>query len=108
MKILVTGSAGFVAGYLVADLLEHGHEVVGVDNFYKYGKTEKSYDGHPKYRFVEGDAKDTALLKELIGDCDQAVACAAIIGGISMFHELAYDLIAENERIIASTFDAAL
>lgn len=108
MKILVTGSAGFVAGYLVEELLNHDHEVVGIDNFYKYGKTEKSYDNHPKYTFAEGDAKDINLLKELIGDCDQIIACAAIIGGISLFHEYAYDLIAENERIIASTFDAAI
>ncbi len=33
---------------------------------------------------------------------------AAMIGGISYFHEFAYDLIAENERILASTFDAAI
>ncbi len=108
MKILVTGASGFVAGYLVEELLTHGHEVIGVDNFYKYGKTEKSYDRHPKYRFAEGDVKDTNLLKELIEECDQIVACAAIIGGISLFHEFAYDLLAENERIISSTFDAAL
>ena len=31
-----------------------------------------------------------------------------MIGGISYFHEFAYDLLAENERIIASTFDAAI
>jgi len=36
------------------------------------------------------------------------VAGAAIIGGISLFHEYAYDLLAENERIVASTFDAAI
>jgi nucleoside-diphosphate-sugar epimerase len=108
MKILVTGSTGFIAGYLVEELLDHGHEVIGIDNFYKYGKTEKSYDRHPHYKFAEGDVKDTALLKELIGDCDQIVAGAAIIGGISLFHEFAYDLLAENERIIASTFDAAI
>ena len=108
MKILVTGSAGFIAGYLVEELLSHGHEVTGIDNFYKYGKTEKSYDIHPQYKFVEGDAKDTNLLKELIEDCDQIVAGAAIIGGISLFHEFAYDLLAENEKIIASTFDAAI
>ena len=108
MKILVTGSAGFIAGYLVEELLERGHTVVGVDNFSKYGKTQKSYDGHARYLFTEGDAKDTALLKKLIDDCDQVVALAAMIGGISLFHEYAYDLLAENERIIASTFDAAV
>lgn len=108
MKILVTGSAGFIAGYLVQELLEHGHSVYGVDNYSKYGRVEKSYDGHPNYRFVEGDAKDSALLKDLIDNCDQVIALAAIIGGISLFHEYAYDLLAENERITASTFDAAI
>jgi nucleoside-diphosphate-sugar epimerase len=108
MKILVTGSAGFIGGYLVQELLETGHEVVGLDNYSKYGRLEKSYDKHRHYRFIEGDAKDVKLLKELISDCDQIVAIAAIIGGISLFHELAYDLLAENERITAATFDAAI
>ena len=108
MKILVTGSAGFIAGYLIEELLNHGHQVVGIDNFSKYGKVEKSYDNHPNYQFVEGDVKNTNLLKELMEDCDQVVAAAALIGGITLFHEYAYDLLAENERIIASTFDAAI
>jgi UDP-glucose 4-epimerase len=108
VKVLVTGAAGFINGYLIPDLLEAGHVVVGVDNFSKYGRLAKSYDGHPRYRFVEGDAKDTALLTELAADCDRVVAAAAMIGGISYFHEFAYDLLAENERILASTFDAAI
>lgn len=108
MKILVTGSAGFICGYVVDELLSHGHEVVGIDNFSKYGKIEKSYDKHPKYSFVEGDAKNVGLMKELIADCDTVLASAAMIGGISYFHEFAYDLLAENERIMASTFDAAI
>lgn len=108
MKILITGSAGFIAGYLVEELLNHGHEVVGIDNFSKYGFVEKSYDKHPNYHFIEGDAKDVKLLKRIVIDCDQVVAIAAKIGGISYFHEFAYDLLAENERIIASTFDAAI
>lgn len=108
MKILLTGSAGFIGGYLVGELLEHGHEVIGVDNYSKYGKVEHSYDGHPRYRFVEADAKDVGLLKSLMSECDQAVANAAVIGGISLFHELAYDLLAENERITAAFFDAAI
>lgn len=108
MKILVTGSAGFIAGYLVEELLNSGHEVVGIDDYSKYGKIEKSYDSHPNYHFTQGDAKDVELLKRLIVDCDQMLALAAMIGGITLFHEYAYDLIAENERIIASSFDAAI
>ena len=107
-RILITGAAGFVAGYLVEELLEHGYEVVGIDNFSKYGKVEKSYDHHANYQFFEGDVKDTGLMTRLASDCDQVVAIAAMIGGISYFHEFAYDLLAENERIMASTFDAAI
>jgi UDP-glucose 4-epimerase len=107
MKILVTGSAGFIGGYLVQELLQHGHQVIGIDDFSKYGESMRSYDGNPNYSFVKGDVKDWSLLKELISECDQIVAGAAIIGGISLFHEYAYDLLAENERIMASTFDAA-
>ncbi len=47
-------------------------------------------------------------MTELAADCDQVVAAAAMIGGISYFHEFAYDLLAENERILAATFDAAI
>ena len=108
MRILVTGAAGFICGYLVSELLDAGHEVVGVDNFSKYGPVRRSYDTHPRYRLVEGDAKDAELLTELAAGVDHIVAGAAMIGGISYFHEFAYDLLAENERICAATFDAAI
>ena len=108
MKILVTGAAGFICSYLVPELLEAGHEVVGIDDFSKYGQTAKSYDGHPHYTFVKGDAKDESLVRDLAADCDQVVAAAAMIGGISYFHEFAFDLLAENEGILASTFRAAI
>ena len=108
MKVLVTGAAGFISGYLVAELLNAGHEVVGVDNFSKYGPVTHTFDHDPRYRLVEGDAKDAELLTRLAADCDQVVAGAAMIGGISYFHEFAYDLLAENERICAATFDAAI
>jgi len=107
-EVLVTGSAGFIAGYLVERLLALGHRVIGLDNFSKYGRVEKSYQHHPRYEFVEGDAKDVGLLTQLASRADHFVVGAARIGGISYFHEYAYDLLAENERIAAASFDAAI
>lgn len=108
MKVLVTGSAGFIGGYLVEELLGRGHEVVGLDDFSKYGPVSHSYDDHPNYRFVQGDARDVDLVTELLTGCDHFVAGAAMIGGISYFHAYAYDLLATNERIMAASCDAAI
>jgi nucleoside-diphosphate-sugar epimerase len=107
-RVLVTGSAGFIGGYVVEELLNQGNEVVGLDNLSKYGPVRKSYDGHPGYRLVQGDARDVDLVTDLLADCDQFIAGAAMIGGISYFHAYAYDLLATNERIIAASCDAAI
>src|SRR5258705_3296326 len=107
-KVLVTGSAGFIGGYVVEELLSRGYQVVGLDNYSKYGPVTRSYDSHPDYRFVEGDARDVDLVTELLDGCDHFIAGAAMIGGISYFHAYAYDLLATNERIMASSCDAAI
>jgi UDP-glucose 4-epimerase len=107
-KVLVSGSAGFIGGYLVKELLGRGYAVVGVDNFSKYGKVARTYDDHPRYQLVEGDARDVGLMTRLLADCDHFIAGAAMIGGISYFHTYPYDLLAANERIMAASCDAAL
>lgn len=107
-KVLVTGSAGFIGGYIVEELLRNGHEVVGIDNYSKYGPVKKSYDDHPNYRLYVDDVEKVDLMAELAADADHLIAGAALIGGISYFHTYAYDLLAQNERIIASTVDAAI
>ena len=107
-KVLVSGSAGFIGGYVVEELLRRGYAVVGIDNYSKYGRVEKSYDDHPDYEFHEDDARDVRLMTTLLADCDHFVAGAALIGGISYFHAYAYDLLATNERIMAAQCDAAI
>lgn len=107
-RVLVTGSGGFIGGYVVEELLRRGYSVVGIDNYSKYGPVTKSYDGHPEYTFVEGDVRDTDLMNRLLSDCENLVAGAALIGGITYFHTYQYDLLANNERIIASSCDAAI
>jgi nucleoside-diphosphate-sugar epimerase len=107
-RVLLTGSQGFIGGYIVEELLRRRHTVVGVDNLSKYGRVAKSYDDDPGYTFVGGDARDVDLLTELLAGCDHFIAGAAMIGGISYFHTYAYDLLATNERIMAASCDAAI
>jgi UDP-glucose 4-epimerase len=107
-NVLVTGSAGFIGGYVVKELLDRGHSVVGIDNYSKYGPVRRSYDDHDGYRFIEADARDVDLMTAELANCDHFIAGAALIGGISYFHTYAYDLLATNERITASSCDAAI
>jgi len=108
MKILVTGSAGFIGGYVVEKLLKEGHSVIGIDNFSKYGKIEKSYDKHKNYSFVNFDAKNEQMLLALLQDCDHFIHLASKIGGIAYFINYAYDLMVENERLMASVMSTAI
>ena len=107
-KVLVTGSSGFIGGYIVEELLSQNYLVVGLDNLSKYGQVTRSFDNDDKYTFVKGDATDKFLLIDLMQDCDHVIAGAALIGGISYFHTYPYDLLSINERIIAATCDAAI
>ena len=107
-KVLVTGSSGFIGGYIVEELLSQNYQVVGLDNLSKYGRVTRSYDDDDRYTFIKGDATDKNLLTDLMQDCDHVIAGAALIGGISYFHTYPYDLLSINERIIAATCDAAI
>lgn len=108
MKVLVTGGSGFICGYLCQYMLEQGISVVNVDNWSKYGEVKKSYDKHLNYTFHYGDAGDTNLLIKLLADCDYFIPAASMVGGIAYFHEKAYDLIEENNRLIGAAFRAAI
>ena len=109
MKILLTGSQGFIGSYISQELLNNGHSVVGIDNFSKYGKLSRPQDKHKDFKLYEIDVLSDEFLQIVENEKpDMIIAGAAMIGGISYFHKYAYDLLATNERILAQTFDAAI
>lgn len=107
-KVLVTGSEGFIGGYIVKELIRQGYYVIGIDNLSKYGKIIRNHSDSKFYEFHQGDVKNINLLKSLMVECDYLIAGAAMIGGISYFHEFEYDLLSENEKIMSATVDTAI
>lgn len=105
MKVLITGSQGFIGSYLCQELLNNGYEVWGIDNFSKYGKVSRPHDNHPNFHFTEADVQSK---EKWDVEFDYIIAIAAMIGGISFFHKFAYDLIPENNSILDATFRWAL
>jgi len=109
MKILITGSQGFIGSYICQELLNNDYEVIGVDNYSKYGYLKRPQDDHKNFKIHICDVASPQYLKIVDKEKpDMIIGLAAMIGGIAYFHKYAYDLLAENERIMANTFDAAI
>jgi nucleoside-diphosphate-sugar epimerase len=94
MKILVTGSEGSLAQIVIPYLLKDGHEVIGVDNFARYGLIERER----KYEFIMGDLGDTSMVKSIFSqnEFDAVFHFAALIFGVVGFHKRPADIIADN------------
>src|SRR5947207_13035729 len=55
-RILVTGGAGLLCSHLCERLLEHGHDVICVDNFFTGTRDNVlSLIGHPRFELVRHD-----------------------------------------------------
>lgn len=110
--VIVTGSQGFIGSFLCEELLNKGYNVVGIDNFSKYGRVSRPHDRHSNFTLLEADLaylnKESLLTLFNQFSPDYIIAGAAMIGGISYFHKYAYDLLATNERILANTLDMAI
>ena len=70
MKILLTGSAGFIGFHTSKALLERGDEVIGFDNFNDYYDPKlkearnKILEEYDNFTLVRGDLKDTDSLRK--------------------------------------------
>jgi UDP-glucuronate decarboxylase len=77
-RILVTGGAGFLGSHLCERLVEQGHDVICVDNFFTSQKTNVSHLlKHPNFDLVRHD-----ITQPMVIDVDQVynLACPAAPG----------------------------
>lgn len=66
MKVLVAGGAGFIGSNLIDALLEEGHQVVCVDNYFIGTKENISHlAGNPNFKMYEQDICDLPVLKRI-------------------------------------------
>ena len=64
MKILVTGGAGFIGSHLIDRLMEQGHEVLCLDNFYTGSKQNiLQWLDNPKFELIRHDITEPIRLE---------------------------------------------
>lgn len=105
MKVLCTGSSGFIGSYLVNRLINDGHFVVGVD----IQPARPEFEQSKYYEHVRIDlTRQSEVSRCHFNDCDYAFILSAKLGGIAYFHKYPYEMINYNEKILCNVFDMML
>jgi UDP-glucuronate decarboxylase len=64
MRILVTGGAGFIGSHLIDRLMEQGHEVICLDNFYTgHRRNIVKWLGNPYFELIRHDITEPIRLE---------------------------------------------
>ena len=92
MRVLVTGSEGSLMQFVIRELLAAGHEVRGVDNFFRYGEIERKRD----YELLRGDLCDPSIADSAVAGMDVVIQGAARIYGVLGFHKYPADILARD------------
>ena len=81
MKILITGSAGFVGSHLADKFIGQGHEVTVIDDLStgRYSNVEH-LEGHERFRLIIDTVLNAPLMEELIRDADRVFHMASAVG----------------------------
>jgi len=92
MRILVAGSEGSLMQWVIPHLIEEGHEVIGVDNLFRYGRSDRKRS----YEFFARDLTDQKAVKEVCQGVDAIIQAAAQIYGVRGFHKYPADILSKD------------
>ncbi|MFC6890242.1 NAD-dependent epimerase/dehydratase family protein [Halorubrum trueperi] len=107
MTVGITGGAGFLGSHIVDYFADNGEDVVVIDDFSE-GTRENLSQSLSFVEIREVDLCDRQATIDSLGDIDVIVHLAAKIGGIGYFHHVPADIIAMNDAMNRSVFDAAV
>ena len=71
MKILITGTAGFIASHIIKELLkDKNNYIIGIDNLYSGTQDNldfiKTQDKDNKFKFIEADIRDFVNINKIV------------------------------------------
>ena len=92
MKYAVTGGAGFIGSHLVKNLVEHGNEIIVIDNL-NTGKKKNIEKFSEKINFFKVDIRDFSAFEGILKNVD------------GIFHEAALASVQDSFRIPDEFFD---
>lgn len=104
MKILITGSSGFIGGHLVKRLKDEGHFVVGID------LVEPPYNKPDEFHLC--DLRNPVITYEVFlrHKFDHVYSLACLMGGMGYIGnpEHTFDIMVGSSQIIINTLDSAI
>src|SRR5579862_4741771 len=100
-RIIVTGGCGLLGRELVAQLVACGDDVLVVDDLSKASSLAPA-----GAEVVRHDLTDAGGTRAIFRGARRCVHLAARIGGIGYFHRQPATILRDNERMLASVFDA--
>ena len=79
IRILITGGAGYIGSILLPYLLDK-YDVRVIDNLVYGYHGIIPHLGNPRFEFIEGDIRDSNVVKKSLNDVDYVIHLAAIVG----------------------------
>ena len=79
-RVLITGGAGYIGSVLVPALLQEGHRVHVLDNFFFAQASLAECCIDPNFQVTRGDCRDKETVSRLMREADYIIPLAAIVG----------------------------